>query len=175
MANLARLCLFLLAALCIAASGELTAETGISRCVDDSGVRVFSDRGCRFLGMREYDALPEVPPPLSLPSLAQGCPRQVDALETWVRAALESGDVNHLAGLYHWADATSHTVETVLPGLQELTRRSLVDIEIESAYFDGIYRPAWLWLEQHDPEQPGDTIRTGFFLVLKAGCWWLHR
>ena len=174
MARIAHLSALPLAALFLAGSGVLPAQGDIFRCVDDNGVRAFSDRGCRFHQMREYDALPEVPPPLSLPSLTQGCSRQVDALEIWVRAALESGDVNHLAGLYHWNDATSHTVETVLPGLQELIRRPLVDIEIESAYFDGIYRPAWLWLEQHDPEQTGETIRTGFLLVLNAGCWWLH-
>ena len=174
MATFTRLSMLPLAALFLAGSGELPAQAGISRCVDENGVRVFSDRGCRFLEMREYDALPEAPPPLTLPSLVQGCSRQVDTLETWVRAALESGDVNQLAGLYHWADATPHTVDTVLPGLQELTRHTLIDIEIESAYFGGIYRPAWLWLEQHDPERPGKTIRTGFFLVLNAGCWWLH-
>ena len=174
MPNIARHAMPLLAALLIAGSAELSAEGGISRCVDENGVRVFTDRSCRFLEMREYGALPEAPPPLSLPSLAQGCSRQVDTLESWIRAALESGDVNHLAGLYHWADTTLHAVDTVLPGLQEVTRRPLIDIETELADFDGVDRPVRLWLDQHDPEHPGETIRTGFFLVMNAGCWWLH-
>lgn len=174
MPNCARLAMFLIAALCLAGSGELVAQAGISRCIDENGTPVFTDRSCSSLGAREYDALPDLPPPLVLPSLVHGCSRQVDTLELWIRAALESGDVNHLAGLYHWADATSYTVDTVLPGLQELIRYRLIDIETESAYFDGIYQPVRLWLEQHDPERPGQTIRTGFFLVLNAGCWWLH-
>jgi hypothetical protein len=174
MSNIARLTIILLAALCIAGSGELSAERGISRCIDAIGTPVFTDRSCSSLGAREFDALPDVPPPLVLPSLVHGCSRQVDMLETWLRAALESGDINHLAGLYHWADATSHTVDSVLPGLQELIRYPLIDIETESAYFDGVYRPFRMWLDQHHPEHPDKTIRTGFFLVMNAGCWWLH-
>ena len=174
MADIARLSMLALAALFIAGSAELSAQSGIYRCVDESGISVFTDRNCSFLEMREYGALPDVPPPLALPSLVHGCSRQVEMLETWIRAALESGDVNHLAGLYHWADATNHTVDTVLHGLEELTRRHLIAIETESAYFDGVDRPVRLWLDQHDPEHPGKTIRTGFFLVLNAGCWWLQ-
>jgi hypothetical protein len=174
MLDIARLKMLLFAALCIAGSTQLPAQAGISRCIDENSIPVFSDRSCISLGIREHDALPEVPPPLALPSLLQGCSRQVDMLEIWVRAALESGDLNHLAGLYHWADATSHTVDTVLPNLQELIRLSLIDIETESGYFDGVYQPVRLWLDQHDPEHPGMTIRTGFFLVFNAGCWWLH-
>lgn len=174
MSELTRLTILVLTALVIAGSGDLDAQDAISRCVDENGTRVFSDRSCSFLEMREYDALPDVILPKGTPSRLTGCSRQVDTLETWVRAALDSGDVNHLAGLYHWADATSHTVDTVLPGLQELARLSLIELEIESAYVDGIYRPVRLWLDQHDPQRPDKTIRTSFFLVMNAGCWWLH-
>lgn len=174
MPKIARIVILPFAVLFMAVSGELPAQADISRCIDDNGVRVFTDRSCSFLEMREYDALPDVPPPLRLPSLAHGCSHQVERLKTWVRAALESGDVNHLAGLYHWTDATTYTVNTVLPVLQELMRRPLIDIDIESDEFDGVDRPVRLWLNQHDPERLGETIRTGFSLVLNAGCWWLQ-
>ncbi len=163
-----RLILSLLAVIFIMASAELPAKSAIHRCIDKDGVHVFADRSCSDLGVHEFDT------PLALPSLLDGCSREVEMLESWIRAALDSGDINHLAGLYHWTGATPYKVETQMPYLQELTQRSLIDIEIDSAYVDGIYLPVRIWLEQHDPKRPDTTIRSGFFLVQSAGCWWLR-
>lgn len=163
--------LLLLTWLTMSAAGADSVGSGIYRCVGEDNVLIFTDRACSMLGAKERKA--EIDRPAAfIPG--QDCSRRIDTLQTRVRVALESGDVNQLAGLYHWLDATIHTVDILMPELQVVSGRLLNSIEIESYDFDGAEHPIRLWLNQHAPEQPARNIRTSFSLVMNSGCWWLH-
>ena len=155
-------------------AGPVFADSDIHRCVGEDGVPIFTDRSCDELGARERTAPFDKPETLARPSPARDCAREIETLQTQLRAALEARDINHLSGLYHWQDATSHTAERVLPRLEVIARRRLVEIELESVEIDGVDHPARLWLDQYDPERPGETVYTSFNLIMNSGCWWLH-
>lgn len=111
---------------------------------------------------------------LALPTVAQDCAREIDALKRQVRSALETGDVNQLSGLYHWLDASNYTADRIMPGLEVIIKRHLVEIEMDLVEVDGQDQPVRLWLAQYDPGRPGETVHTSFGLIMNAGCWWLR-
>lgn len=162
----------------LALSGAEFAVAGIDiyRCVGEGNVPIFTDRVCSALGARDHlqpaDVEEQEAP--AHPILTQGCPRDIDTLQSWLRVALESDDVNQLSGLYHWTGATAEMAERLMPGLEVIAGRRLIDIELETVERDGVDHPAWLWLDQFETQRPGQTVRTGFRLIMSAGCWWLH-
>lgn len=161
-------------AMSVGASGSVRSD--INRCFGEDNVPIFTDRTCSALNAseRETETKPEVPVATALPTPGHDCSRQVDALQSLIRVALESGDVNQLASLYHWIDVSAETADTLIPGFQAISSRRLLAMEVELSNFDGMDHPVKLWLSQYDPERPGQTIRTGFNLVRNSGCWWLH-
>ncbi|MEX2498670.1 MAG: hypothetical protein WD397_07325 [Wenzhouxiangellaceae bacterium] len=166
--------ILLLVWLTMSGAGADSVGSGIYRCVGEDNVLIFTDRACSMLGAQERKAETDRPAAFALQFPSQDCSRRIDTLQTRIRLALESGDVNQLAGLYHWLDATIHTVDILMPELQVISGRPLNSIEIESYDFDGVEYPIRLWLDQHVPERPARTIRTGFSLIMNSGCWWLH-
>lgn len=161
-------------ALAIAGVGAALAQSGINRCIGEDDVPIFTDRACSTLDSRVHDAPTDEPEPIARPSLVRGCPGQVEALQRQIRAALSFEDINSLAGLYHWAGARDYTADTVMPRLEAIARKRLVEMGLESIELDGVEIPVNLWLDQYEPDRPGETVRTHFRLVMNAGCWWLH-
>jgi len=162
--------------LAITSAGLISAQSGIYRCIGDDDVPTFSDRSCSSLDARDHSLKPEVqeePWAFITPS-GNDCSRQIRDLEAWTYVALDSGDVNQLAGLYLWLDATIDSADKLMTGLKAISRRPLVTIEVEMFEQDGAQRPIRLWLDQYEPDHPGKIIRTGFSLVMNSGCWWLH-
>lgn len=152
----------------------LASHTAIYRCAGEDDVPIYSDRTCGALGISDRRKEADRPEILVLPSSQYDCSRRIDTLQDWVRVALESGDVNQLAGLYHWMDTTAESADMLMSELQVISGQRLAGIEVQPSEFDGGEHPARLWLEQYDPERPGQTFRTGFNLVMNSGCWWLH-
>lgn len=148
----------------------------IYRCIGVHGEQFFTDRHCSALGAREREPEPEPvePVPYSLQRPGKDCSRDIDNLQTQVRIALASTDVNQLVGLYHWMDTSIDAANLLMPEFQALTRLRLVAMEVEPFEFDGLMQPIRLWMDQYEPERPGQTIRTEFNLVMNSGCWWLH-
>jgi hypothetical protein len=156
-------------------TASASVKSGIHRCMDEAGVKIFTDRACSTLGARDRVEEPVRPAALNLPSRHFDCSRQIEMFHAQVSAALDSGDVNKLSGLYHWMEDTRNSADTRMDELQVISSRRLVGIEVESIELDGEEQPTRLWLDQYVPERPGQTIRTDFKLVMNGGCWWLQR
>ncbi len=165
--------LLLFAWLVMSGHGAAYGSTGIYRCVGDNEVPVFSDRTCSALGIDDHKPKTEAATTLESKSVRYDCSRRIETLQTRVRAALETGDINQLAGLYHWMDATTETADMLMSELQVISSRRLATIEMESLELEGMAYPTRLWMDQYGAERPGQTIRTGFNLVMASGCWWL--
>ncbi|NEZ03090.1 hypothetical protein G4Y73_02870 [Wenzhouxiangella sp. XN201] len=136
---------------------------------------IFTDRACNALRTQDRVEEPVRPAVLNPPSPHHDCSRQIELFHAQVSAALDSGDVNKLSGLYHWMEDTPNSANILMDELQVISSRRLVDVEVESIELDGEEQPTRLWLDQYVPERPGQTIRTDFKLVMNGGCWWLKR
>jgi len=164
--------------LLLSVSSAASSRADIYRCIGEGDVPVFSDRTCNELGLSERKAEEDLPAPLVLPSVPStpfDCPRQVDVLKDGVRVALETGDLNQLAGLYLWTDIPTDAADMLMSELEAISSRRLAMIDVESHEVDGHAQPSKLWLTQYRAADPGRSIRTSFSLVTNAGCWWLHR
>lgn len=150
-------------------------KSDIHRCIGEDDVKIFTDRACSALGARDRVEEPVGPVVLNLPSPHYDCSRQIGIFRIQVSAALDSGDVNKLSGLYHWMEDTANSADILMEKLQVISSRRLVGVEVESIELDGEEKPIRLWLDQYVPERPGQTIRTDFKLVMNSGCWWLQR
>ena len=168
-----RPCMLLVAWLAVLGVGMASGESAIYRCIGENDVPIFSDRTCSVLGASDHYSEFGESVALDPTSVRHDCSRRIDTLQTRVRIALETGDVNQLAGLYHWMDATMDAAELLMSEFKIISNRHLVNIEVESLELDGIEHPAMLWMDQYGMDRPGQTIRTGFSLVMASGCWWL--
>ncbi len=150
-------------------------ESDIHRCIGEDDVKIFTDRACSALGVRNRVEEPVRPAELNPPSPRYDCARQIEIFHAQVSAALDSGDVNKLSGLYHWMEDTQNSADILMDELQVISGRRLIGVEVESIELDGEEQPTRLWLDQYVPERLGRTIRTDFNLVMNGGCWWLQR
>jgi hypothetical protein len=121
------LALLLLASLALPAS----AQGQVRRCMDSNGRPLFTDHRCSDLGA--VDRLP--PPARSGNHLDRterfyrgGCPRTLSALVGELGAAIQSGDVNRLSSIYHWAGTSNASARKTLDRLEAIVSRPLVDI-----------------------------------------------
>lgn len=155
------------------ASPPAAAQIALNRCVGADGVPIYTDRACADLGARERGA-PIEPDENRLPEQALGCARDTDTLLARVRMAIEREDHNALAGAYHWAGASGYTARAVMPNLEAVARRRLRESGVETARTGMDDSPSALWLDQDDPQRPGEILRHRFTLIQHAGCWWLQ-
>ncbi|WP_376696177.1 hypothetical protein [Wenzhouxiangella sp. EGI_FJ10305] len=156
-------------------AASTSVKSDIHRCIGEDDLKIFTDRACSALGARDRAEEPVRPAVLNLPLPHYDCSRKIDIFHDQVSAALDSGDVNKLSGLYHWMEDTPNSADILMDELQVISSRRLAGIEVESIELDGEEHPTRLWLDQYVPERPGHTIRTNFNLVMNGGCWWLHR
>lgn len=156
-------------------AASASVKSKIHRCIGKDDVKIFTDRACSALGARERVEEPVRPAVLNLSPPYYDCSRQIENFHAQVSAALDSGDVNKLSGLYHWMEDTPNSAHIRMDELQVISSRRLAGVEVESIELDGEEQPTRLWLDQYVPERPGQTIRTNFKLVMNSGCWWLQR
>lgn len=161
------------ALLALFAAPQAVGQTALNRCVGDDGVPIYTDRACADLGARERGA-PIEPDENRLPEQALGCARDTDTLLARVRMAIEREDHNALAGAYHWAGASGYTARAVMPSLQAVAQRRLRESGVETVRTGVEDTPSAVWLDQDDPQRPGETLRHRFTLIQHAGCWWLQ-
>ncbi len=156
-------------------AASASVKSDIHRCIGKDDVKIFTDRACSALRAQDRVEEPVRPAVLNPPSPHYDCSRQIETFHAEVSAALDSGDVNKLSGLYHWMEDTPSSADILMDELQVISSRRLLGVEVESIELDGEEQPTGLWLDQYVPERPGQTIRTDFKLVMNGGCWWLQR
>ena len=194
--------------LALALPGAAAAADTIRRCQADDGTMVYTDKPCAELDARPI-ALPEKrpepgtgdasarPPPgssmigsdgaLSLGIGARDdCLRRTDTLLFEIRAAIESRNVNRLAGVYDWAGKDAGAAGAILERLSRIVERPLAAVEFRypEPGFDEdpaaipsaaprAERPAGVRIVQEAPGELVPSFEEDLRLVRNADCWWV--
>lgn len=175
-----------LAAAALAWSGDTTAQ--VRRCTLPDGTPLYTDRTCESVGAA--DRVPRATLGAGGVRLYRGgCSRNLQDLVYEMTTAIDAGDVNRLAGVYHWVGASSSSAVALMERLGAVVRRPLVDIVPVSArvpepddagdpradlYPRTTVRlpPVALRVEQTlgNGSTPSQTV---FALRRHLGCWWI--
>ncbi|GAA4860232.1 hypothetical protein [Luteimonas vadosa] len=165
------------------------AQAQVKRCSLPDGTPLYTDRRCADLGAVERVPRESPGGGAKLPYRG-GCTRQLQDLIFELGSAIDAGDANRLASLYHWPGLSSRTGYAVVGRLEAIARRPLVDLRALHAPStqggDGAAdpapdyypqsttrrRPIGLRIEQtlSDGVTPA---RTTFSLRRHMGCWWI--
>ena len=149
-----------LALSCLLAIAAASAQAQVHRCTMPDGTAVYTDRSCAALGATEQ------PPRTGLGAggirlYRGGCSRNLQDLVYEITTAIDAGDVNRLAGVYHWVGVPSGSAVALMDRLGAVVRRPLVDIV-----------PVALRLEQTEANgtTPAPTVLA---LRRHLDCWWV--
>lgn len=174
----------------------------IYRCEDRAGRLVLTDQPCRVIGAlplpserdrptaspaddaAEVDAGDRAELPLPAPAAASGCPGPTaEALAAALLEAAEQGNLNALAGMYHWPAAGRGAAGRVFAQARRLSQAAPLAFELLPAREDD----NWLWAGQPPPDSPrrlpaellvsraaeSGSVVARFALISHAGCYWL--
>ncbi|TWG94359.1 hypothetical protein L599_000100000750 [Luteimonas sp. J16] len=103
------------------------AHAQVRRCTTDDGRHVYTDRQCADVGASERVS-PLGPAGSTGAPLRRDCARRLQDLVFELTAAIDSRDVNRLAGIYHWPGMSSSAGYAVMSRLDAIVNRPLVDI-----------------------------------------------
>ena len=127
-----RLPLLLLASLCLwagfpAAPAEAQ-QQGVQRCTTMDGDTVYTDKNCEDIGAMDRLPAGSTGPSATGALYRGGCSRTLSDLVAQVSMAITAGDVNRLAGVYHWSGVSDAAALRILDQLDAVVQRPLVDI-----------------------------------------------
>lgn len=116
---------FLFALSALACAGSAVAQ--VHRCTMPDGTAVYTDRACAAVGASE-----RVPRgglgAGGVRVYRGGCARNLQDLVYEMTTAIDAGDVNRLAGVYHWVGVSGTASVGIMDRLAQVVRRPLVDI-----------------------------------------------
>ena len=185
--NLRTACLHVLVLAALLACLPRQAHAQVRRCTTADGISIYTDRKCADLGAS--DRLPRASPnggPGSLRLYRGGCSRNLQDLVYEMTTAIDAGDVNRLAGLYHWAGVSDRSAASLMNRLDAIARRPLVDIvpvaarspaEDDEAYYPTTVpqrRPPVALRVEQTLGNGSTPSRTVFGLQRHFNCWWLR-
>ncbi len=167
-----------LAGLLVSAPVPLQAQ--VNRCTTSDGLALYTDRRCADLG-----AVNSLQPQGNTGGgrlHRNGCARNVQDLVYEMTIAIDSGDVNRLAGVYHWAGMSGRAGYAVMSQLGALVQRPLIDIVPIAAAGTGddegwqyprtVHNPVALRVEQ-TLTNTSTPSRTVFVMHRYFGCYWI--
>ena len=159
------------------------APAQVNRCMTADGIALYTDRRCTDVGA--------VPGPVRTDAAGSGrihrggCARNLQDLMYEMTSAIDSGDVNRLASVYHWAGMSGSAGYAVMARLGAVVNRPLVDIiPVMPAGPDG--EDGWLYPQTTVQSAPvalrveqtlanGSTpSRTVFGMHRHFGCYWIR-
>ena len=166
--------------LALSAPWTLPAQAQVRRCTGADGAAIYTDRRCTDIGAT--DRVPHAAPGQPARFYRGGCARNLLDLVYELTAAVDSRDVNRMAGLYHWVGMSSSGAVVVMDSLDRIAQRPLVDIvPVYPASEEGDYYPqtttrrAPIGLRLEQTLSNGSTpSRTMLGLRRYLGCWWVH-
>ena len=182
----------LLPACAVALSGAIPAmpaHAEVHRCTAPGGESVYTDKRCGDIGA--IDRLPRVQagPAGASRLYRSSCSRTLQDLVYELTSAIDSRDVNRLAGVYDWAGMSSTRANDVMDKLDAIAQRPLVDVlpvmprarDEDGTLVDGEYypqdnvrrAPVGLRLEQTIGKSAAPT-RTVLGLRRYMDCWWVR-
>ena len=180
-------------ALC-ATPGHAVAQ--VRQCIAADGTMVYTDKQCVDIGGRERPADP-VPGVGGAAARYQrdSCARSVQDLAYSLGSAIQSGDVNRIAGFYDWSGMSTANGYRLMDRLQAIANRPLVDVQPmyaggTNAYGEDIVRfdeatgepiatprrqARLIGLRVEQTLANGSTpSRTVFSVRKHQGCWWVR-
>lgn len=182
--------LLLLAATCV----PHVAQAQVRRCAASDGSLIYTDRKCEDIGAIERIYTPSASA-IGGNRYNRGCSRSVQDLAYSLSNAIQTGDVNQLAGVYDFTGASTKSGYRLMDRLAVIAKRPLVDVQpmysgghdpysysdIVEFDVDGnvIQRPAvkprliGLRVEQ-TLANSSTPSRTVFGLRKNLGCWWVR-
>lgn len=173
------------------------AEAQIRRCTAPDGQVIFTDRACSDVGGAERPAPSVHSPAYGGKAWARGCSRSLRDLIFEVTAAIDSRDVNRLAGVYNWTGMSNRNGYAVLGRLDAIANRPLLDVSavlpaprlsldadgdmtvsgaVDAQAYPGatVVRRSAVALRVEQTLANGSTpARTVFGLRRHMGCWWI--
>ncbi len=188
-------------ALVFAAAWSTRADAQIRRCIAADGQVTYTDRSCADVGGTNQPAPATQSPVYGGKSYARGCSRGLRELIFEVTAAIDSRDVNRLAGVYSWTGLSSRSGYAILDRLDAIANRPLLDVsailpepslslaadgamtlsgrvpaqaEVMQDYPQAVVRRTPVALRVEQTLANGTTpSRTVFGLRKYMGCWWI--
>ena len=147
----------------------LPASAQVRQCIAADGSRLYTDRTCADLNATHA---PPAPPSSGarLASRQTGCARTLQDLILALEQALQSGDVNRLAGLYDWAGLGGAAANATLDRLQRIAARSVLAIQAESDATSGTITGLRIDQVDTDTAHPRN-VHVG--VRRRLGCLWL--
>lgn len=192
--HVASLAVVALALALTAAGRPAPAQAQVRRCTLPDGQSLYTDRRCADLGAIERLPRDANSHRARLPYRG-GCMRQLQDLVFEVSSAIDAGDTNRLAGVYHWPGLSSRAGYAVVGRLDAIARRPLVDIRALASRAaapstdvagpdgggpDGDYYPQTTIRRPPVALRIDQTLadgvtpsRTTFGLRRHLGCWWI--
>ena len=172
------------------------AQAQINRCTAPDGTSIYTDRDCRQVGAVER--LPRDRAAASR-NRYRGCARSIHQLIQEMTAAIDAGDVNRLAGVYHWPGTSTRGGQGLMDQLDRIVRNPVVDIvavraarpvvaasqpgisatfastlQVRSAAPAPAVRAPPVALRVHQLAGDGSApTRTTFSLRQHLDCWWV--
>lgn len=170
-----------------------TAAAQVRTCVGTDGSVVYTDRQCVDIGASERIARPSAVMGAST-RLHRGCARSLQDLVYELGNAIQSSDVNQLAGVYDWAGMSTANGYRLMTRLDAIAKRPLVDVQPmysggRDPYADIVEfnaetgelitpparKPRLVGLRVEQTLANGSTpSRTVFGLRQYQGCWWVR-
>lgn len=175
--------LFLIIALLTAIGWPSHAGAQVKRCVAADGTSIYTDRRCEDIGA--VDQLPRHGAAGATRAYRGGCARTLQDLVFEMTSAIDSKDVNRLAGVVHWVGVPTRSAYQRMSRLGTIVNRPLVDVITVSPRMpdelDGDYYPQAATRRTPVALRIEQTLangitpsRTVFGLQRHVGCWWLR-
>jgi hypothetical protein len=182
------------------ASLPAAAADGIRRCVAADGGTIYTDRACDSLDAVEVKPRSQPANPATATTgggitreiestgpVRSDCARRTDTLLFDIRRAIEQGNVNHLAGVYHWPGTSGRSARYVMDRLQTLADHpgatvELVYPEVTPVLDDPESFPPGTPTEDPQAVRVTESAFDGTVplldqqlrLVRNAECWWVR-
>ncbi|MEO6226283.1 MAG: hypothetical protein ABIO61_00285 [Thermomonas sp.] len=172
------------------------AQAQVRRCTASDGGLIYTDRKCDDIGASER-LVSRATPGLYGSHVYRGCARSVQDLVYSLSSAIESTDVNQLAGVYDFSGASTSSGYKLMDRLALIAKRPLVDVQPMYSGGNDPYANAYADIAEFD--ENGEVIphyapkprliglrieqtlangstpsRTVFGLRKNMGCWWVH-
>ena len=111
--------------LCLLAWSQ-SVSAQVNRCEHADGKVVYTDRRCSDIGAIQRDAATNRGGSHRI--YRGGCARNLQDLLFEMTTAIDSGDTNRLASLYHWPGMSSGNATRVMEHLDAVVHRPLIDL-----------------------------------------------
>lgn len=168
----------------------------VRRCTAGDGSMIYTDRKCDDIGATERLVSSGISG-LYGSHVYRGCARSVQDLAYALSNAIQSGDVNQLAGVYDFSGASTASGYQLMERLGLIANRPLVDVQPMYSGGNDPYDNPYAGIIEFDengaviphhaiaPKLTGLRVeqtlangstpsRTVFGLRKNLGCWWVH-